>query len=66
MTHHANQADSDNLEWQTKVTALQVKIDELTSALTHAVSRGGNSNGRQILEDLDKFRGTEKDIAKQQ
>jgi hypothetical protein len=27
MDHQANQADTDNLDWQTKVTALQVRID---------------------------------------
>jgi hypothetical protein len=65
MKHQDNQADADNLTWQTKVTSLQIKVDELTDALTRLVSGGGGSRpGRRISEDPDKFGGTEKDIAK--
>jgi hypothetical protein len=65
MNHQANQADADNLDWQTKVTRLQVKVDDLTNALTCSVSRG-SGQGRRISEDPEKFGGTEKDITKRQ
>lgn len=66
MDHQTNQADSDNMDWQTKVTALQVRVDDLTDALTRVVGGGGSGSGRRISEDPDKFGGTEKDIAKRQ
>jgi hypothetical protein len=64
MAHHANQADADNQEWQSKVTALQIKVDTLTTALTQSVN--GSRSGRRISEDPDKFGGTEKDVTKRQ
>jgi hypothetical protein len=67
MNHQINQADADNLDWQTKVATLQVKVDDLTNALTHLTGRGrGSGPGRRISDDPDKFGGTEKDIAKRQ
>jgi hypothetical protein len=68
MNHQTNQADSDTMEWQTKVTTLQLRIDELTTALTHVASiqPGGNTSLRRISDDPDKFGGTEKDITKRQ
>jgi hypothetical protein len=66
MDHQSNQADTDNIDWQTKVTSLQVRVDELTDALTRVVGGGGSGSGRRISEDPDKFGGTEKDIAKRQ
>jgi phage terminase small subunit len=63
MDHQTNQADVDNLDWQTKVTALQVRVDQLTDALTRVVGGGGSGSGRRISEDPDKFGGTEKDIS---
>jgi hypothetical protein len=64
MAHHAYQADADNQEWQSKVTALQIKVDTLTTALTQSVN--GSRSGRRISEDPDKFGGTEKDVTKRQ
>ena len=67
MTHHALQAEEENHEWNRKTTALQEKIDSITTALTKAVGGGGGTNtGRRISEDPDKFGGTEKHIAKRQ
>jgi hypothetical protein len=67
MNHQINQADADNLDAQTKVATLQVKVDDLTNALTHLIGRGGGSGpGRRISDDPERFGGTEKDIAKRQ
>jgi hypothetical protein len=62
MDHQTNQADTNNLDWQTKVTALL----QVTDALTRVVGGGESGSGRRISEDPDKFGGTEKDIAKRQ
>jgi len=66
INHHANQADADNLDWQTKVATLQARIDDLTNVLARSVSSGGSGPGRRISEDPDRFGGTEKDIVKRQ
>jgi hypothetical protein len=68
MTHQANQADSDAIEWQGKVTALQLRIDDLTTALAQAAASktAPSASLRRISDDPEKFGGTEKDIAKRQ
>lgn len=79
ITHIQNLADSDHLEMQQKVTEAQLKeevykdkVDELTTALTRAITFGGNTGGRggnnnkKISRDPEKFSGTEKVISKRQ
>jgi hypothetical protein len=79
ITHIYNEADSDYLEMQERVTAAQLKeeiykekVEELTTALTRAIALGGNSsrgsggNYKRISTDLEKFSSTEKVISKHQ